>query len=113
MMRFPLGQLVSTPGALSAIEDRTIPPLDFVSRHASGDWGEVDADDKRANDQALIDGERLLSAYRTKRGERLWVITEADRNSTCTYSHRSIARREASGNTPLASGVFRWCKPTV
>lgn len=83
MMRFPLGQLVSTPGALSAIEEAGQSPLDFVSRHASGDWGEVDADDKRANDQALIDGERLLSAYRTKRGERLWVITEADRNSTC------------------------------
>ena len=51
-------------------------------RHAAGDWGEVDAEDWSLNDQAVLDGTRLLSAYRTLKGEKLWVITEADRSST-------------------------------
>jgi hypothetical protein len=38
---------------------------------------QVDDDDRNANDEALVDGSRLLSAYRTLKGERLWVITEA------------------------------------
>src|SRR5436853_515874 len=51
-------------------------------RHVTGDWGDVSDDDKRANEHALVDGDRLLSAYKTKLGEKLWVITEADRQST-------------------------------
>jgi hypothetical protein len=47
-----------------------------------GDWGVVDAEDKQANDEALKSGERLLSAYVIKSGERVWVITEADRSAT-------------------------------
>jgi hypothetical protein len=82
-MRFPLGQLVATPGALSALEESGQSAMEFISRHATCDWGLVDAEDQKANDQALRDGDRLLSAYKTKLGERLWVITEADRSSTC------------------------------
>ena len=37
----------------------------------------------RLNDEALVNGERILSAYRTCKGVKLWVITEADRSSTC------------------------------
>ena len=51
-------------------------------RHQRHDWGEVDEEDKRANDRALIDGTRLLSAY-TVNGVKVWVITEAERSSTC------------------------------
>ena len=40
-------------------------------------------EDRLLNDQALIDGSRLLSAYKTLKGTKLWVITEADRSSTC------------------------------
>jgi hypothetical protein len=36
----------------------------------------VDEEDWALNDQALEDGSRLLSAYRTLRGKKLWVITE-------------------------------------
>jgi hypothetical protein len=82
-MKFRLGQLVSTPGALAALEESKQSPLDFVSRHASGDWGEVNKSDQKANEDGLRDGERILSAYRTAKGERLWIITEADRSSTC------------------------------
>jgi hypothetical protein len=52
-------------------------------RHARGDWGDVCEGDRQANDGALTDGSRLLSAYQTKTGTRLWVLTEADRSSTC------------------------------
>ena len=75
--KFQLGQTLATPGALKALEESGQSPAFFLDRHLAGDWGEVDAEDKRANDQALVDGSRLLSAYRTLKGERIWIITEA------------------------------------
>ena len=82
-MKFPLGQLVATPGALQALQEAGQSPAFFLDKHISGDWGEVCAEDKRLNDEALVSGERLLSAYRTLRGVKIWIITEADRSSTC------------------------------
>lgn len=79
---FPLGQLAATPGALEALQEASQSPADFLRRHAAGDWGEVSAEDKALNDQALLDGDRLLSAYRTSRGTKVWVITESDRSVT-------------------------------
>ena len=81
-MRFSLGQTAATPGALEALAESGQTPDFFIARHQSGDWGEVDAEDQQANDQALIYGDRLLSAYRTLRGKKVWIITEADRSST-------------------------------
>ena len=52
-------------------------PAFFLEKHASGDWGEMSEEDKRLNDQALVDGQRILSAYKTLKGERIWIITEA------------------------------------
>lgn len=75
--KFPLGQCVATPGALEALQESGQDPGEFLSRHVQGDWGEVCDDDKLANDQSLIDGSRLLSAYRTLKGTKLWVLTEA------------------------------------
>jgi len=75
--KFSLGQLLATPEALRALEESGQSPAFFLDRHVQGDWGLVDAEDKRLNDQALIDGSRLLSAYRTLKGERIWIITEA------------------------------------
>jgi hypothetical protein len=75
--KFSLGQTLATPGALRALEEAGQSPAFFLDRHLAGDWGEVDAEDKRLNDEALVSGERLLSAYRTLKGERLWIITEA------------------------------------
>lgn len=76
--RFPLGQLLATPGALAALEESGQSPMGFICRHAQGDWGEdLCQEDKQANEEALIDGSRILSAYRTSKGTKLWIITEA------------------------------------
>jgi hypothetical protein len=81
--KFALGSLVATPAALEALATSGQSPAEFLSRHAAGDWGDVSAGDARLNDAAVRDGERVLSAYRTAGGVKLWVITEADRSSTC------------------------------
>jgi hypothetical protein len=71
--RFMLGQIVATPGAIDALKDAGQSASEFLNRHAHGDWGDVDDEDHQANDHALIDGSRLLSAYRTPRGEKIWI----------------------------------------
>ena len=83
LFKFPLGRVVATPGALQALEAAGQIPQEFLRRHVQADWGELSAEDKRANDAAVRLRTRILSAYLTKRQERLWIITEADRSSTC------------------------------
>ena len=80
--KFPLGQVVATPGALEALAASGQSPDYFLDRHVSGDWGVVGPEDQRLNDEALRDGSRLLSVYKTLRGAKLWVLTEGDRSST-------------------------------
>jgi hypothetical protein len=76
------GQIVSTPGALAVLAESAQEPAEFLSRHLNGDWGDLCEVDKQANDDALTEGDRLMSAYRTKADSRLWIITEADRSVT-------------------------------
>jgi len=76
----PLGMIVATPNALANVSSEEIQRA--LQRHVTGDWGELDADDKKANDEALQNGERLLSAYKTATGTKFWIITESDRSST-------------------------------
>ena len=75
--RFSLGQIVATPGAIEALKKAGHSAAGFLNRHAQGDWGDLDEEDRQANEDALIDGSRILSAYRTSLGEKLWIITEA------------------------------------
>ena len=82
-MKFPLGLIVSTPGALAALEEAGESPQTLIQRHATGDWGEVDAEDRQENELSLQQGFRLLSAYTLRSGVKVWVISEADRSSTC------------------------------
>ena len=82
--KFHPGQIVATPGALDAIREAGQTPHEFLVRHLSGDWGDLDDEDRSLNDAAVIDGSRILSAYTTRKGERLWVITEASDD----HSHR-------------------------
>lgn len=76
--KFDLGQLLSTPGALEALAESGQTPAEFLARHVCGNYGELCEEDKRLNDQAISDGSRLLSAYRCRKGTKLWVITEAE-----------------------------------
>ncbi len=80
--RFHLGRIFSTPGAVEALAGSNQHPVEFLQRHVSGDWGEVCDEDKSENEISVHEGFRILSAYSTTRGTKLWVITEADRSST-------------------------------
>jgi hypothetical protein len=79
---FDTGQLVATPGALAALEKAGQNAIEFLSRHVCGDWGELRDEDKAENHFSLEKGFRLLSSFRTAAGDKLWVITEADRSVT-------------------------------
>jgi hypothetical protein len=75
--KFNCDVLLSTPGALQALERNHQTPFEFLQRHLSGDWGDLDEEDRQANERALVDGSRLLSAYKLKDGTKVWCITEA------------------------------------
>ena len=79
---FPLGQVVATPGALTALEKAGQQPQEFLSRHMRGDWGELSEEDRKENALSLECGCRLLSSYHTSAGDHVWIITEADRSVT-------------------------------
>ena len=77
---FELGNIYTTPGVLESVIQDDIPSS--LARHQSGDWGDVDAEDKRENAFALGRRLRLLSVYHSINGIKFWIITEADRSST-------------------------------
>ena len=79
---FPLGHVVATPGALDALQDAAQNAQEFLARHVHGDWGELTDDDWRENNFSLTRALRLLSTYRLTNGEKIWVLTEADRSAT-------------------------------
>ncbi len=81
--KFSLGQCVATPGALNAFQRTGENVVKYLARHQSGDWGEVDEQDTHENDISVVRDFRILSAYRLADGTRIWIITEADRSSTC------------------------------
>lgn len=76
---FSLGRIVSTPGALAVFEENDINPFEYLGRHQCGDWGSVPPEDWKSNDEALVHGGRVLSAYMVK-GTKIWIITEWDRS---------------------------------
>jgi hypothetical protein len=79
---FPSGRLVATPGALALLEQVNRSPLEFLSRHLRGDWGDLCQEDKAENELSLKYGFRLLSSYHLTDTEMIWIITEADRSVT-------------------------------
>ena len=77
---FQLGNVVITPNALDQLE-----PADIqrgLQRHQAGDWGELGEEDRQENDNALRNGMRLLSSYRSAGGATFWIISERDRSAT-------------------------------
>jgi hypothetical protein len=75
--KFETGVILATPGATEAFDKTGQTPFEFLKRHVSGDWGDLDDEDRQLNDQALVNGSRLLSAYRLADGTKIWLITEA------------------------------------
>jgi hypothetical protein len=80
--KLEMGHIVATPGVLAALEQSGEQPCEFLSRHASGDWGDLCEEDRKENEFSLTHGFRVLSSYRLRTGTTLWIITEADRSST-------------------------------
>lgn len=83
---FEIGRVSATRELVDAIEERAPGGLDIVvagllARHQAGDWGTVDKEDAQANDDAVKDGDRILSSYEAS-GMTIWVLTEADRSHT-------------------------------
>lgn len=74
---FQLGRCVATPGADDLMRRCALNPFELLSRHLSGDWGDLDESDKSLNQLALKDKSRLMSSY-TVGHEKVWVITDAD-----------------------------------
>ena len=81
MGHLPLGRVVATPGALKLLTEIGENPFDYLVRHATGDWGELCAFDRRQNERALREGRRIFSSYDAAVG-KVWIITEADRSVT-------------------------------
>ncbi len=82
MPKFPLGQLVATPGAMEAFNKAAESFWPYITRHSNGDWGDISQSDKAENELSLKHGYRLLSAYTLPGGKQILIITEADRSAT-------------------------------
>lgn len=75
-----------TPGVSELLDQASDPwpqitLQSILTRHTTGDWGEVPPEDAAENELSLIEGFRVMSVYYVY-GERVWVITEADRSCT-------------------------------
>ena len=78
---FQLGMIVATPGVLAHLDRHEINAQAFIQRHQCGDWGSVPPEDAEENELSVKEGYRVLSSYDIA-GERVWIITEADRSAT-------------------------------
>lgn len=85
---FELGAVVATTGAVAAMSEYGVNPHELLTMHVTGDWGCVCEQDARENDKSVKYDFRILSAYPLdpkkpcESGNKLWIITEADRSST-------------------------------
>lgn len=78
---FALGQVVSTPKALAFAKKNQINLVHLLTRHQTGDWGDLEDEDKESNEEALINDTRIFSSYSIAE-DKIWIITEADRSLT-------------------------------
>lgn len=99
--KFEIGRIVYTRGIsemCSSFQGKSTFVANCMRRHISGDWGDLDQEDKDANDEALscpLDkikdwGDRILSAYNFEqlpgiRDTKIYILTEGDRSVTTIY----------------------------
>jgi hypothetical protein len=84
-VRFRMGRTVMTRGVNDLVAENTAFAkfvVESLVRHATGDWGNLSAEDKEENDLSLKQGLRLFSAYENEGLPKIWIITEADRSAT-------------------------------
>lgn len=79
---FSLGQVVATPGVLEKLKETGQDPQEFITRHVTGDWDDLEEDDIKENELSVERGYRILSAYILSSDVKIWIITEADRSVT-------------------------------
>ncbi len=83
-MLFELGRVIATPDALDALQENNANITELLIRHVGGDWGDLSNEDRLENEQSVKNGWRILSSYPlNNKGDKVWIITEADRSSTC------------------------------
>lgn len=80
---FKLGQIVATPAALDLLNKHQVSTLELMRRHVTGDFGDLCSDDIAANLHAIKHGLRIFSKYQIDQKNAVYIVTEADRSSTC------------------------------
>lgn len=80
--KFNFGNVVATRPLFEYCKARGFALFPYMVRHASCDWGDVCKEGWESNDEALKNGQRLLSEYKLPDGKRIWIITEWDRSAT-------------------------------
>ena len=78
---FTLGECYATQGVVQVLQSVELDAMTLVQRHHGGDWGDLCKEDIQANESAIREGHRILSAY-TVAGKKVYVITEANRSVT-------------------------------
>ena len=86
---FELGQIVATPNALATLAEHGRTPAEFIARHVAGDWQGMSPEDVAENHLSIAKGFRVFSSFAIDPAQpdcKVWVITEADRSSTCVLT---------------------------
>lgn len=80
--RFELGRVFATTAAIDVLNNAEVSPTDLLTRHVCGEWGDLSECDRRQNELAVEQGERILSSFVLPGGRTVWLITESDRSAT-------------------------------
>ena len=78
--KFATGRITITAHAAAQLSSPDVTAA--LRRHLQADWGDLAFADKLQNERVLAKGGCLCSAYRSARGLRFYIITEADRSVT-------------------------------
>jgi len=84
-MKFKLGKVVVTTKAAEVLSRAGWKCEELAARHQQGDWGDVTDAERQLNDDGLRRQFNLVSHYVTDDGERITVVTMADRSSTLVH----------------------------
>ena len=79
-----LGQVVQTQGIYRACEESEEFREEIRNafyKYTCGNWGDTCGEDKKLNDEAIDEGERIVAKYETSKGN-VFIITEWDRSYT-------------------------------